>query len=355
MNSTPLPSDSIRGDGQARLAQAFAPSVQSTSPSAALQSASDACGGVSGANARDGVGVVSGTHPEAPRPAQGKRAWLQRLRGFNLWIGGAIVLFVVLCAIFAPVLAPHDPLDQDLLHMLTPPAWQAGGDVAFPLGTDSLGRDVLSRLLYGARVALTVAVIAAVGAALVGSTLAILAGYFGGKVDRIISYLVDLWMSFPAVVLSLVLMVSLGVGIQNVILSIVLVDWTRFCRVVRAEVMVVRQRDYVLAAQLLNFTHVRIMLREILPAALPLIITLISLEMGVAITVEALLSFIGLSVPANVTAWGVMIADARISMHEQISGLIFPVLAIVITVLGCNLLGDGLRVALDPQQRGRGD
>jgi peptide/nickel transport system permease protein len=302
-----------------------------------------------------------------PRPAAtpaasvASAAWrkparlVRRLRSLNLWIGAAIVLGVTACALFAPWLAPHDPLNQDLLHMLTPPAWMAGGDPAFPLGTDSLGRDVLSRLLYGSRVALTVAVIAAFGAGVVGSALAILAGYFGGWVDRTISYLVDLWMSFPPVVLSLVLMVSLGVGIDNVILSIVLVDWTRFCRVVRAEVMVVRQRDYVLAAQLLNLSHLRIMLREIVPAALPLMITLFSLEMGVAITVEALLSFIGLSVPANVTAWGVMIADARVSMHEAPTGLLFPMLAIVVTVLGCNLLGDGLRVALDPRMRGRGE
>jgi peptide/nickel transport system permease protein len=296
--------------------------------------------------------------PEAAAPVAavvGKSARARRKPAVNLWLGGAIVLGVLFCAVFAPWLAPHNPLDQDLLHMLSPPAWMAGGDAAFPLGTDSLGRDVLSRLLYGSRIALTVAVIAAFGAGIVGSVLAILAGYFGGWVDRSISYLVDLWMSFPPVVLSLVLMVSLGVGIENVILSIVLVDWTRFCRVVRSEVMVVRQRDYVLAAQLLNFTHLRIMLREILPAALPLMITLFSLEMGVAITVEALLSFIGLSVPANVTAWGVMIADARVSMHESLSGLLFPVLAIVITVLGCNLLGDGLRVALDPRMRSKGE
>ena len=299
----------------------------------------------SAANAAAGAGAGA-----RPTPKRGRR-----LRSVNLWLGAAIVLGVALCAIFAPWLAPHDPLDQDLLHMLSPPAWMAGGDIAFPLGTDSLGRDVLSRLLYGSRIALTVAVIAAFGAGLFGSLLAIIAGYFGGWVDRAISYLVDLWMSFPPVVLSLVLMVSLGVGIENVILSIVLVDWTRFCRVVRAEVMVVRQRDYVLAAQLMNFSHLRIMLREILPAALPLMITLFSLEMGVAITVEALLSFIGLSVPANVTAWGVMIADARISMHESMSGLLFPVLAIVITVLGCNLLGDGLRVALDPRMRTKGN
>lgn len=296
--------------------------------------------------------VATATTSPAATPT--RRSW-RHLRVANLWLGAAIVAVVILCAVFAPHLAPHDPHEQDLLHMLTPPMWMEGGDRAFPLGTDNLGRDTLSRLLYGSRVALTVAVIAAFGAGIAGSALAILAGYFGGWVDRVISYCVDLWMSFPPVVLSLVLMVSLGVGIENVILSIVLVDWTRFCRVVRAEVMVVRQRDYILAAQLLNLNHFRIMVREILPATLPLIITLFSLEMGVAIAVEALLSFVGMSVPADVSSWGVMIADARLSMHESLSGLLLPVLAIIITVLGCNLLGDGLRVALDPRMRARGE
>lgn len=274
-------------------------------------------------------------------------------RSGNLYVGALIVGLLILCAIFAPLIAPHDPNAQDLLHMLSPPAWSEGGSSSFLLGTDSLGRDVLSRAIYGSRVALIVALCAAFGAGLVGSTLAIIAGYFGGKVDRAISYLVDLWMSFPPVVLSLLLMVGFGVGIGNVILSIVLVDWTRFCRVVRAEVLLTRRRDYIQAAQLMNFSHLRIMLSEILPVTLPLILTLFSLEMGVAITVEALLSFVGLSVPSNVVAWGVMIADARVSMYESLSGLLTPVLAIVITVLGCNLLGDGLRVAFDPQRRQR--
>lgn len=303
------------------------------------------------------TGLTSGTQPAtapagAARPVA-RRSRRREWRNFNLWVGGAIVAVLVFCALFAPWLAPHDPNAQDLLHMLAPPMWVSGGDSSFVLGTDGLGRDILSRVIYGSRVALTVAVVSAFGACIVGSTLAILGGYFGGRVDRAIRYLVDLWMSFPPVVLSLVLMVGLGVGIGNVILSIVLVDWTRFCRVVRAEVLVTRQRDYILAAQLLNFTDVRTMLREILPATLPLIITLFSLEMGVAITVEALLSFVGLSVPANVVAWGVMIADARVTMHEAIWALIVPVLAIIITVLGCNLLGDGLRVALDPRLRQR--
>jgi peptide/nickel transport system permease protein len=263
--------------------------------------------------------------------------------------GGAIVLALVLVAIFAPWIAPNDPLSQDLLSPLLPPAWMADGVAQYPLGTDSLGRCILSRLIFGSRVALWVGLCSAVGTMLLGCALALLASYFGGKVDRAIGYLVDLWMSFPPVVLSLILMVGLGPGVGNVILSVIVVDWTRFCRVVRAEALVIRRRDYVIAARLMGFSHLRIMLREMLPGLVPLIITLFSLEMGVAIVVEAILSFVGLSVPANTVAWGVMIADARGVMQENIWNLIPPVLGIVVTVLGFNLLSDGLRQALDPR------
>lgn len=263
--------------------------------------------------------------------------------------GGAIVLALVLVAVFAPWIAPNDPLSQDLLSPLLPPAWMTDGVAQYPLGTDSLGRCILSRLIFGSRVALWVGLCSAVGTMLLGCALALLASYFGGKVDRAIGYLVDLWMSFPPVVLSLILMVGLGPGVGNVILSVIVVDWTRFCRVVRAEALVIRRRDYVIAARLMGFSHLRIMLREMLPGLVPLIITLFSLEMGVAIVVEAILSFVGLSVPANTVAWGVMIADARGVMQENIWNLIPPVLGIVITVLGFNLLSDGLRQALDPR------
>lgn len=271
------------------------------------------------------------------------------LRSPKTLAGGAIVLALVLVAIFAPWIAPNNPLSQDLLSPLLPPAWMADGMAKYPLGTDSLGRCVLSRLIYGSRVALWVGLCSAVGTMLLGCALALLASYFGGKVDRAIGYLVDLWMSFPPVVLSLILMVGLGPGVGNVILSVIVVDWTRFCRVVRAEALVIRRRDYVIAARLMGFSHLRIMLREMLPGLVPLIITLFSLEMGVAIVVEAILSFVGLSVPANTVAWGVMIADARGVMQEDIWNLIPPVLGIVVTVLGFNLLSDGLRQALDPR------
>jgi peptide/nickel transport system permease protein len=271
-------------------------------------------------------------------------AWL---RSGRVLLGLAIVLVVALCAVLAPLLAPHDPSEQNLVSILLPPAWMQGGEHAFPLGTDSLGRCVLSRLLYGARVAMTVAIAAAIGAMVIGATLAYVAGYFGGAADWLIGRAVDVWMSFPPVILSLILMVGLGTGLRNVILAIVLVDWTRFCRVLRGEVLVVARRDYVAAARLIGFSHWRTITRDIVPATVPLLITLVSLEMGIAVIVEAILSFVGMSVSAETAAWGQMIADARQDIYQSAWNLIFPILAIFITVLGFNVLGDGLRRTLD--------
>ena len=269
------------------------------------------------------------------------------MRSARVLIGLSIIVVIALAAVFAPLLAPHDPNDQNLISTLLPPVWVPGGDPEFPLGTDSLGRDVLSRLIYGARVAMTVAVVASFGAMLLGGVLAHIAGYFGGRIDWLIGRIVDVWMSFPPVILSLILMVGLGTGLRNVILAIILVDWTRFCRVLRSEVLVVRRRDYVTAARLIGFTHWRTITREIVPATVPLLITLMSLEMGIAVIVEAILSFVGMSVSADTPAWGQMIADARQYVYQSSWNLIFPILAIFITVFGFNLLGDGLRRTLD--------
>jgi peptide/nickel transport system permease protein len=275
------------------------------------------------------------------------------VRSPKVVIGAVIVVVMVICALFAPQIAPNDPENQDLVNMLLPPMWQSGGTSEYPFGTDSLGRCILSQIIYGARVALLVGFCAAIGAMLFGTTLALLSGYFGGWVDRVISHLVDLWMSLPPVVLSLTLMVGFGTGVGNVILSIVLVDWTRFCRVVRSEVLVVARKDFVSAARLLGFGDLRIILREILPSVAPLIITLFTLQVGIGIIVEAILSFVGLSVPADVPAWGKMIAGARNYMYQAPWGIIMPILAMFVTVLGFNLLGEGLRVSLDPRLRRR--
>jgi peptide/nickel transport system permease protein len=273
--------------------------------------------------------------------------FLHALRSPRVLLALLMALGIGIYAVFAGFLAPHDPGEQNLLSILTPPAWAPGGDPNFPLGTDSLGRDVLSRLIYGARTAMLVAVFASLGAMIIGTILAHVAGYFGGTVDWIIGRLVDVWMSFPPVILSLILMVGLGVGLDRVILAIVLVDWTRFCRVLRSEVLIVRRHDYVAAARLLGFTHWQTIVREVLPATLPLLITLFSLEMAIAVVVEAILSFVGLGVGPNQAAWGQMIADARQYVYQSPWNLLLPIFAIFFAVAAFNLLGDGLRRTLD--------
>ncbi len=267
--------------------------------------------------------------------------------------GLTILTGLVFCAAFAPWLAPHDPNRQDLIMMLLPPAWDAAGDPAFPLGTDGLGRCILSRLIYGTRIALYVAVAAASGAMVLGTVIALIAGYMGGWVDWLVGRLVDTWMSFPPVILALILLVGLGAGVEKVILAIIVVDWTRFARVIRSEVLVIRRRDYIDAARLAGFSHFRVVLREVFPGVLPLLITLFSLEMGIAVIVEATMSFVGLSVGASTVAWGVMISDARQYMNQTPWGVVLPILGIFVTVLSFNLLGDGLRRALDPRLQRR--
>jgi peptide/nickel transport system permease protein len=285
--------------------------------------------------------MISALSPRA------RAAWMRCLSEPRVVIGGALIGSIALLAMLAPWIAPHDPQEQDLLATLLPPAWSSGGNFSYPFGTDTLGRCIASRLLFGARIALYVAVVAATGAMAVGTGLAIIAAYFGGKVDWLISRIVDVWMAFPPVVLALILLVAMGAGVNKVILAIVLIDWTRFCRVVRSEALVVMMRDYIAAARLAGFGHRQIMRKELLPAVIPLVITMMSIEMGIAVVVEAIMSFVGLSVESDVPAWGVMIADARQTMHQAPWGVMLPVGAIFLTVLGFNLLGDGLRRALD--------
>jgi len=265
------------------------------------------------------------------------------LRSGRVMIGLALVLPVLVLAALAPLVAPHDPQAQDLMLTLQPVRLGS----PFPLGTDVLGRCVLSRLLHGASLALWVAVMASLGAMLLGTALAYAAGYLGGWVDWVIGRAVDVWMSFPPVVLSLILMVGLGTGSTSVILAITLVDWTRFCRVMRAEVMLVARCEHVAAARLLGLSHWRTLLREVVPATIPLLVTLLALEMGIAVVVEAILSFVGMGVRPDQVAWGQMIADGRDALYQAPANLLAPVAAIIVTVAGFNLLGDGLRRTLD--------
>lgn len=278
------------------------------------------------------------------------RARLQTiLCDFRVALGGGLLLLVLAAALLAPLLAPHDPNEQDLLATLQPAFWLPGGSLDYPLGTDALGRCILSRLIYSARVALLVGVSAAIGAGLIGSTLALLAGYCGGRIDWTISRAVDVWMSFPAVVLTLVIVVALSAGLRNMIIAIVLVGWTRFCRVVRSEIIGLMKRDYIAAARIAGASHLQVILRDLLPGAMPVMLTLLSLELGIAVVVEAIISFIGHSAEAHIPTWGGMIADGLVTVFQEPLGLIFPICCIIMTVLGANLLGDGLRRQLDPR------
>ena len=271
---------------------------------------------------------------------------LPLLRRPRIAFGLLVALALVIAALAAPWLSPHDPLDQDLYNAFAKPLW-AGGDGAHPLGTDSLGRDLLSRLIYGARVALVVAFVAALLAGLLGTLLGLAAGYYGGKVDSAISRLVEIWMSFPSVLLCIVLAALLGAGLHTVVIAIVIIDWTRFCRVVRAEVLVQKNQDYVASAVTIGLRPARILWHEILPNVVPLLLTLFTLEMGIAIVVEAILSFVGLS-SANVPTWGGIIQEGRLYVNQAWWLMAAPMLCIIVAVLGMNALGDGLRDALDP-------
>ena len=266
-------------------------------------------------------------------------------------LGGGFILALIVIAVFAPFIAPKNPLDQDLLLASLPPAGLTGNEPGYFLGTDALGRDVLSRLIFGTRVALTVAFVAASLAALLGTVLGLLAGWYRGWVDIAISRLVDIWMAFPPVLLSILLVAVLGAGVRSVIAAIAIIDWTRFCRVVRAETMAQAQSEYVTAARAIGFPRHHILMREILPNVAPALLALVSLEMGIAVIVEAILSFVGLSVSSDTPTWGGMIAEGRQFIHQSWWVLAAPLVALFATVLAFNQLGEGLRRALDPVLR----
>lgn len=286
---------------------------------------------------------------------------LSRLvRNARVWFGATICVLLFAAALFAPWLSPMDPLEQDLLSPLEKPVWLQGGPgtTAAPdgvaghlLGTDNLGRDVLSRLLYGARTALIVALAAALGSALMGTAIGAWAGWAGGRVDSWISRLIDVWMSFPPVLLAVVLVAVMGTGLGSVIMAIIVVDWTRFARVVRAETRSQATLDYVTSARMLGLTGWRIVLTEIGPNLKPLLITLITMEMGIAIVVETILSFVGLSVASGASTWGGMLGEGRMYVNQAPWLMTLPMLMTMLSVIGLNALGDGLRRELDPVVR----
>ena len=261
------------------------------------------------------------------------------------WVGIGLLLLIVLAAIFAPLLAPHDPLQQNIVSRLEPPS------VEFLLGTDSYGRDVLSRLIYGARVSLLVGFVAVLVAMCIGSALGIIAGYVGGMLDKLIMGFVDVLLSFPTLLLGLMVAAMLGASLENLIIAIAITELAPFVRVARAPTIALKQRDFVDAGRALGFGPLRIMGMHILPNMISDVVVLGSLWMAAAIRTEASLSFIGLGVPPPAATWGSMIREGFEHILDAWWLTVFPSVAILLTVLALNLLGDALRDAIDPKMR----
>jgi peptide/nickel transport system permease protein len=279
------------------------------------------------------------------------RGQVRRKVGLRLWLSAGWLTLLLLAALLAPWISPKDPLAQDLFLGRLPPFWMAGTEPGYWLGTDSLGRDVLSRILHGARVAMTVALVAGTITCVIGAVLGLLAGFLRGWADIVISRLIDIWMAFPPVLFSILLIAVIGPGLWSIILAIVVIDWTRFARVVRAEAMGQGAMDYVASAQVAGRGRMGTMLVEILPNVLPTIIVLLTLEMGIAVIVEAILSFVNLSISTDDPTWGGMIAEGRTSVHQAWWVLVFPLITLFLTVLSFSQLGEGLKDRFDPVLR----
>ena len=279
------------------------------------------------------------------------RGQVRRKVGLRLWLSAGWLTLLLLAALLAPWISPKDPLAQDLFLGRLPPFWMAGTEPGYWLGTDSLGRDVLSRILHGARVAMTVALVAGTITCGIGAVLGLLAGFLRGWVDIVISRLIDIWMAFPPVLFSILLIAVIGPGLGSIIIAIVVIDWTRFARVVRAEAMGQGAMDYVASAQVAGRGRMGTMLVEILPNVLPTIIVLLTLEMGIAVIVEAILSFVNLSISTDDPTWGGMIAEGRTSVHQAWWVLVFPLITLFLTVLSFSQLGEGLKDRFDPVLR----
>ena len=279
------------------------------------------------------------------------RGDIKRPLGLRLWLSGGWLLLLALAALLAPWIAPQDPLAQDLFTSRLPPFWESGAEPGFWLGSDSLGRDVLSRIIHGARLALIVALVAGTLTCIIGTALGLIAGYYRGWPDRIISRFVDIWMAFPPVLFAILLIAVLGTGLTSIIIAIVVIDWTRFARVIRAEAMTQGAMDYVASAQVAGRKRISTMLAEILPNVLPTVVALLTLEMGIAVIVEAILSFVNLSISTDSPTWGGMISEGRTSVHQAWWVLVFPLITLFLTVLSFSQLGEGLKDRFDPVLR----
>ncbi|MCB1739769.1 MAG: ABC transporter permease [Gammaproteobacteria bacterium] len=267
------------------------------------------------------------------------------------WASIAIISAMVFAALFAPWITSHSPIDQSLADKLLPPVWQEGGRIEHLLGTDILGRDVLARLCYGARVSLLVTVLTLLVGGGVGLALGIVSGYVGGRVDAVIMRIVDAAFAFPTILFALLLAVTMGQGFGTLVLALSLFLWANFARVVRGEVLTLKQRDFVSLARVHGCSNLRIMLTHILPNVLNTFMVLVTLNIGVIIVAEASLSFLGAGVPPPTPTWGLMVAEGRSKIYSAWWLSLIPGIAITLVVLAFNLFGDWLRDRLDPKLR----
>jgi peptide/nickel transport system permease protein len=288
----------------------------------------------------------------AEQPAH-KRSWRfsrwgRFLRDPSAVVGAAIVGVLVVAAVAAPLLAPYNPTVTDLRLRNTPPAWLAGGSAAHLLGTDPVGRDLLSRVIYGARVSLSISLSVTLLAAALGTALGLLAGYYGKLLDEVLMRVADLFLAFPFILLAITIISVLGAGFVNLIIVLVITGWVQYARLVRGQVLAVARTPYVEAAQVAGARVGRILLRHILPNVLASVIVLATLQVAFVLLTESALNFLGLGVNPSTPTWGAMVNDGRLYIYNAWWVITFPGLAIMLAVLGINLVGDWLRDALDP-------
>ncbi len=289
------------------------------------------------------------TDPETRHPFFDQ---LEKLFRNKTGVAGLVIITIfVLCAVLAPVLSPHNPVEIALYEQLKPPVWEEGGAMKNILGTDDMGRDMLSRLIYGARVSLMVGLVSVGIALFLGTLFGAIAGYYGGWLDNIIMRIMDIILAFPGILLAIVIVAYLGPGLKNAMMAIGIIAIPRFARIVRASVLEENEKDYVLAARAVGARNRRIIFNTILPNCLAPIIVQASLGFGSAILDAAGLSFLGLGAQPPIPEWGAMIAMGRSMILRAWWVMTLPGLAILLGVLGFNLLGDGLRDALDPRLR----
>jgi len=288
----------------------------------------------------------------APAPAE-ERQWVTTLKRLarrrTALFGLAVVAVVILCAVGAPLVTVFDPIEQDINQRLKEPGWRNAAGQAHVLGTDHLGRDILARIIYGSRVALVVGLSAVLISGVLGMAIGLVSGYFGGKVDDFFMRLADIQLAFPFILLAIAVIGVLGPSLRNIIVVIGVSSWVVYARVVRGEVLSIREREFVQAAIALGSRDGRVVLRHVLPNAFTPWLVVATLDMARVIVIESALSFLGLGVQPPTPTWGGMLADGRVYLSTAWWLATFPGLAILVTVLGINLLGDGLRDTLDPR------